>query len=97
MTGKTNARALARERRAENFGRKVISDALVQAMGSAGAKPARAARLIGNTSRNLLDWRTGKGPALVETILNVPEFDLAFARCLQTHILKRRRAERGRR
>lgn len=96
MAGQGNGRRLARERRAENFGRTTLSASLVQAIGA--LRPSRVARWLGMSDRALRRWRGGNVKITgVEDIINEPELALTFARCLQTHVLKRMRLERRKR
>lgn len=86
---------LANKRRSENFGRKSLSAAFVQALRQTRTSRAAAARMLGVTDRTLRRWLRLETPIAVELIADVPRLATAFARCLALSIRRRVRLERN--
>lgn len=91
---KRNGRRAADVRRAANFGRTSLSDALRYALRQARMTRAAAARALGITARTLLRWIKCETPIVVELILDEPRLCDFFLRCLSVAVRKRALAER---
>lgn len=96
MTAPGNGGRLARQRRAENFGRTTLAASFVQALRHTRTSRAAAARMLGVTTRTIRRWLKLETPVVSELVLNVPKLAEPFASCLSVSAKKRSRAERNR-
>lgn len=92
-----SGKRLARERRAENFGKKTSCLAFVQAMRHADVKPSRVAIWLGVSTNTIKSWLALKTSVATALVLDEPRLAEEYASCLSVSAKKRARAEKGRR